>query len=101
MMPASTTSPDLVRLYQDLHAHPDLSFEENRTAAIVAEQLRPFGYETTTGIGGTGVVGVLRHGAGATALLRADMDALPVLEETGCRTRARPAAWTETGTTCR
>ena len=83
MMPASTMSPDLVRLYQDLHAHPELSFQETRTAAIVAEQLRAFGYETTTGIGGTGVVGVLRHGAGATALLRADMDALPVLEETG------------------
>jgi hippurate hydrolase len=78
-----SVSLDLRRLYQDLHAHPELSFLETRTAAIVAEQLRGFGYECTTGVGGTGVVGVLRNGAGGTALLRADMDALPVLEETG------------------
>ncbi len=82
-MSASTTSLDLPRLYQDLHAHPELSFQETRTAAIVAEQLRAFGYETTAGVGGTGVVGVLRNGKGGTALLRADMDALPVLEQTG------------------
>jgi amidohydrolase len=82
-MPASTTSFDLPRLYQDLHAHPELSFQETRTAGIAAEQLRAFGYETTTDVGRTGVVGVLRNGAGGTALLRADMDALPVLEETG------------------
>ena len=82
-MSASTTSLDLPRLCQDLHAHPELSFQETRTAAIVAEQLRAFGYETTAGVGGTGVVGVLRNGTGGTALLRADMDALPVLEQTG------------------
>ena len=82
-MPASTTSLDLPRLYRDLHANPELSFQETRTAAIVAEQLQEFGYETTTGVGGTGVVGLLRNGSGGTALLRADMDALPVLEETG------------------
>jgi hippurate hydrolase len=82
-MPGSTMSLDLSRLYQDLHAHPELSFQETRTASIVAEQLRAFGYETTSGVGGTGVVGVLRNGSGGTALLRADMDALPVLEETG------------------
>jgi amidohydrolase len=78
-----SASLDLPLLYRDLHAHPELSFQETRTAAIVAGQLRAFGYESTTGVGGTGVVGVLRNGAGGTALLRADMDALPVLEETG------------------
>jgi hippurate hydrolase len=73
----------LAELYRDLHAHPELAFRETRTAAIVAERLRASGYATTTGVGGTGVVGVLRNGAGSTALLRADMDALPVLERTG------------------
>jgi amidohydrolase len=82
MMSTATTPLDLSQLYQDLHSHPELSFQETRTAAIVAEQLPAFGYETTTGVGGTGVVGVLTNGAGGTALLRADMDALPVLEET-------------------
>lgn len=70
-------------LYRDLHAHPELSFQETRTAGIVAERLSALGVETTTGVGRTGVVGVLRNGTGPTALLRADMDALPVLERTG------------------
>jgi len=74
---------DLAGLYRDLHAHPELAFAEQRTAAIVASRLRHLGYETTTGVGQTGVVGVLRNGTGPTALLRADMDALPVLEQTG------------------
>jgi hippurate hydrolase len=74
----------LAALYRDLHAHPELSFAEHRTAGIVAERLRDLGYQVTTGIGGTGVVGVLRRsGAGPTVLLRADMDGLPVLEQTG------------------
>ena len=74
---------DLSGLYRDLHAHPELAFQEKRTAGIVAERLRSLGYETSTGIGRTGVVGVLRNGPGPIALLRADMDALPVAEETG------------------
>ena len=74
---------DLPDLYRDLHAHPELAFQEERTAGIAAERLRDLGYETTTGVGRTGVVGVLRNGAGPTALLRADMDALPVAERTG------------------
>ena len=74
---------DLVALYQDLHQHPELSFAEQRTAASVAERLTRYGYDVTTGVGRTGVVGLLRNGAGPTILLRADMDALPVLEETG------------------
>jgi amidohydrolase len=74
---------DLTGLYRDLHAHPELSFAEHRTAGIVATRLRDLGYQTTTGVGRTGVVGVLANGDGPTVLLRADMDALPVLERTG------------------
>ncbi|MFD4181697.1 amidohydrolase, partial [Rhodococcus sp. NPDC058514] len=73
----------LVELYKDLHTHPELSFHETRTAGIVADRLRALGFETTTGVGGTGVVGTLRSGDGPTVLLRADMDALPVAEQTG------------------
>lgn len=73
---------DLADLYRDLHAHPELAFAEHRTARIVAERLRAAGYETAEGIGGTGVVGVLRNGDGPTVALRADMDALPVEEQT-------------------
>src|SRR5262245_55005085 len=74
---------DLAELYRDLHEHPELSEQETRTAAIAAKTLTGLGYETTTGVGGTGVVGVLRRGAGPAVLLRADMDALPVAERTG------------------
>ncbi|MCI0156724.1 amidohydrolase [Leifsonia shinshuensis] len=74
---------DLEALYRDLHAHPELSFQEHRTAGIVAEQLTALGLEVHTGIARTGVAGVLRNGDGATVLLRADMDGLPVLEQTG------------------
>lgn len=70
-------------LYRDLHAHPELSHQEHRTAALVAERLRRSGFEVQEGIGGTGVVGVLRNGAGPGVLLRADMDGLPVQETTG------------------
>lgn len=72
-----------VEVYQDLHAHPELPHEEHRTAAVVAQRLRAHGYDVHEQVGGTGVVGVLRHGDGPTVLLRADMDALPVREETG------------------
>jgi amidohydrolase len=82
-MTGPMTDSDLAVLYRDLHAHPELAFQEKRTAGIVASRLRDLGYDTTTGVGGTGVVGVLRNGTGPAALLRADMDALPVLEQTG------------------
>ncbi|WP_369260707.1 amidohydrolase [Streptomyces sp. R35] len=75
--------PALEDFYRDLHRHPELSLREHRTAALLAERLRKAGYETADGVGGTGVVGVLRNGDGPTVLLRADMDALPVTEETG------------------
>ena len=77
-----TGAPEV--LNRDLHPHPELSNQEHRTAAKAAEQLeQPAGFEVTTGVGGTGVVGVLRNGEGPTVMLRADMDALPVKEETG------------------
>jgi hippurate hydrolase len=70
-------------LYRDLHQHPELSHQEQRTAGLVADRLRGAGYEVHEGIGGTGVVGVLANGEGPVVLLRADMDALPVQEATG------------------
>lgn len=71
------------RVYKDLHAHPELSFQETKTAALVASKLKELGYEIIERIGRTGVVGVLRNGEGQTVLARADMDALPVRENTG------------------
>ena len=75
--------PDLEAIYKDLHAHPELSMQEVRTASIAAEKLAQAGYEVTTGLGKTGVVGLLRNGEGPTVMLRADMDALPIAESTG------------------
>jgi hippurate hydrolase len=75
--------PELTAIYRDLHANPELSFQEERTAGVVAARLTEAGFEVTTGVGGTGVVGVLRNdngGTGGSVLLRADMDALPVAE---------------------
>src|SRR5436305_10094946 len=78
-----TLLPDLESVYKDIHSHPELSMQENRTAGIAADRLRAAGYEVTTGVGKTGVVGVLRNGDGPTIMLRADLDALPVKEATG------------------
>jgi amidohydrolase len=80
------------QVYRDLHAHPELAFAETRTAELVATTLAGLGLDVTTAVGGTGVVGMLRNGPGPTALLRADMDALPVQEATGL-----PYASTATG----
>ncbi len=76
-------SGSLADLYRDLHQHPELSLQEYRTARLVADALRPLGFEVTEQVGGTGVVGLLRNGDGPVVMLRADFDALPVLEETG------------------
>lgn len=73
----------LFELYKHLHANPELSFQEVKTAARVAEELRKAGYEVTTGVGKQGVVGVMRNGSGPTVMVRCDMDALPVKEQTG------------------
>ena len=70
-------------VYRDIHANPELGFAETRTARIAASHLMGMGFEVTTGVGGTGVVGLVRNGPGPTVLVRADMDALPVLEATG------------------
>ena len=69
--------------YLDLHRHPELSFHEVETAAKLATDLRQLGYEVTTGVGRTGIVGILKNGAGPTVLLRTELDALPVTENTG------------------
>lgn len=75
---------EFVRLRRDIHAHPELGFEEHRTAALVAGKLADWGYEVFAGIGGTGVVGRLVRGSGRKRLgLRADMDALPIQEDSG------------------
>jgi len=75
--------PKLDALYLDLHKNPELSMKEDRTSARLASELKALGYEVTTGVGGTGVVGVLRNGAGPTVLLRTELDALPIEEKTG------------------
>lgn len=75
--------PALEAAYKDIHAHPELSMQESRTAEIAARHLTDNGYEVTSGVGKTGVVGLLRNGDGPTVMLRADMDALPIREDTG------------------
>ena len=81
---------DLHAIRHDIHAHPELGFEESRTSALVATLLQQWGYEVHTGIGKTGVVGVLRNGSSPRKLgLRADMDALPIVEATGAAYSSR------------
>ena len=75
--------PYLEALYKHLHQYPELSGQELNTAKRMAAEMRSAGFEVTENIGGYGVVGVMKNGSGPTLLLRADMDGLPVLEETG------------------
>jgi hippurate hydrolase len=75
--------PELEEIYKDIHLHPELSMQEFRTAKIAADYLTKYQYQVSTGIGVTGVVGILKNGVGPTVMLRADMDALPVAEATG------------------
>jgi amidohydrolase len=75
--------PSLDALYKDLHANPELSLMEERTAGIIARELGALGFEVVPKFGGHGVVGVMRNGAGPTLLIRTDLDGLPILEETG------------------
>jgi len=79
----------LLDIFLDLHRHPELGFQEVRTAALVAHELKQLGYKTHTGIGKTGVVGILKNGPGPVIMFRSDMDALPVLEETGLEYASR------------
>ena len=85
--------PGQEAFYQDLHRHPELSHQEHHTAQRVGDRLRGDGFAVTSGIGGTGVVGVLANGSGPAVLLRCELDALPVREETGA-----PYASTATAT---
>ncbi|MEH6757672.1 MAG: amidohydrolase [Parasphingorhabdus sp.] len=75
--------PSLMDLYRDLHANPELSGEEFKTAAKLATEARRLGFDVTEKVGGTGVVAVLKNGDGPTVLIRADMDGLPLVEKTG------------------
>ncbi|MFC6238698.1 M20/M25/M40 family metallo-hydrolase [Longivirga aurantiaca] len=95
---AATPIDEFVTLYEDLHRNPELRFQETRTAGIVADRLRALGYDVTTGVGRTGVVGVLSNGDGPTVMLRADMDALPVEEKTGLPYASSVRAVGEDGT---
>lgn len=76
-------APRLLEVFKDIHRHPELGFNENRTAGIVAQALTDLGFAVTTGVGGTGVVAILSNGPGPTVMYRADMDALSVEEATG------------------
>lgn len=91
--------PGLEDIYKDLHAHPELSMQETRTAGIAADHLRSAGYQVTAGVGKTGVVGLLRNGEGPVVMLRADMDALPVQEATGLPYASKVTATDSTGKT--
>jgi amidohydrolase len=75
--------PEAHALYVDLHEHPELSSHETETAAKIAGQLRRLGYDVTEHVGGTGIVAILKNGAGPTVMLRTELDALPVEEKTG------------------
>src|SRR5881628_2738698 len=83
---------DLEALYKDIHSHPELSLQERRTASLAAERLEAAGFDVTAAVGGTGVVGLLENGEGPTVMLRADMDALPVKEDTGLPYASRVTA---------
>ncbi|HMN56956.1 MAG TPA: M20 family metallopeptidase [Ottowia sp.] len=92
---------ELETIYKDLHQHPELSMQEVRTAKIVADAVQGLGYEVTTQVGVTGVVCVMKNGAGPTVMLRADMDGLPMAENTGLpyasTARAKEADGVEVG----
>ena len=101
---AATIAKDmdgLMTLYRDLHANPELSEQESATAAKLARRLKAMKFAVTEKVGGTGVVAVLKNGSGPVLLIRADMDALPVTEQTGLefasKVRAKTADGTETG----
>jgi len=80
----ATVLPEMIELRHHLHQHPELAFEEHATSDLVAQRLTQWGYEVHRGLGGTGLVGTLRHGRGAKSIgIRADMDALPIVETTG------------------
>lgn len=102
--PASTIAPKiaqdmegLMTLYRDLHAHPELSEQEVQTAAKLAKRLRTMKFDVTEKVGGTGVVAVMENGSGPVVLIRADMDGLPVVEQTGLEFASKVKAKTPEG----
>lgn len=89
--------PELMALYRHLHANPELSFQEEQTAARLAAIAEELGFAVTTGVGGHGVVAVLENGPGPVLLMRADMDGLPVEEQTGLEFASQVVATTDEG----
>src|ERR1035437_2234771 len=83
LAPLEAIYPDLDKLYIDLHQTPELSFHEEKTSAKLVARLKALGFEVTEHVGGYGIVGILRNGAGPTVLVRTDMEALPIKEQTG------------------
>ena len=99
LAPLDSIYPDLDKLYIDLHQTPELSLHEEKTAAKLAARLKALGYEVTTGVGGTGVVAILKNGKGPVVLVRADMDALPVEERTGLAYASKVTTKDDSGAT--
>ena len=87
----------LIKAFKHLHANPELGFQEVKTAALVAKEFKDLGYEVHTGIGKTGVVGILKNGPGPVVMFRGDMDGLPVREATGLDYASKATAATEGG----
>jgi len=101
LAPLDAIYPDLDKLYVDLHQSPELSYHEEKTSAKMADRLRALGFEVTTGIAKTGVVGILRNGKGPTVMLRTDLDGLPVEEKTGLPYASKVTAKDDAGETVR
>ncbi|MFL5321521.1 MAG: amidohydrolase [Myxococcaceae bacterium] len=97
--PVEPLFPQLDALYCDLHQNPELSHQEVKTSAKLADSLKKLGYDVTTGVGGTGIVAVMKNGPGATVLLRTDLDALPVEEKTGLPYASKVQAKDDQGAT--
>lgn len=91
--------PSAETLYLDLHRHPELSLHEIETAAKVADRLKSLGYEVTTGVGGTGVVGIMKNGDGPVIMLRTELDALPIPEQTGLSYASKVTTKDDSGAT--
>jgi amidohydrolase len=89
--------PELEALYRELHQNPELSFQEEKTAARLAERLRKLGFEVTQKVGGHGVVAILRNGKGPTVMLRTELDGLPVEEKTGLPYASKVVAKDDSG----
>jgi hippurate hydrolase len=99
LAPLDSLYSDLEKLYIDLHENPELSLHEEKSSAKMAARLKALGYDVTTGVGGFGVVAILKNGKGPTVLVRADMDALPVEERTGLAYASKVTTKDDSGAT--